>query len=337
MEVRKLIEFGGNSYVVSMPKSWVRKNLLKKGDLLAVEEKDDEITYSANNRAIKKEPLSIIIEADNKSIDFVKAEIIAAYLNNYDIIEIIANDIRTNAHAIKSILRDLTGIEIMIQSPKKIVAKDLLDPSEISIATVIKRMDFITRAMIDESMACIEEGNDYYDDVSQRDLDVNRLYYLSLRTVRSLLRNPSLMKALSMNSWQLHTMRYFVTRIEQIADQQKRIARALRAIKLHKNTREELRGIYNIMREGYMNIMKAYYAKDKKAAFELEVANKDRITACNNFLDRHSEGFVFIESDEKLKKGSEYKYWTEMARIVENLKAMSSSIKYLARAIIEID
>ena len=38
MEYRKLISFGKNSYVVSLPKNWVRQNKLKKGDLVYIEE-----------------------------------------------------------------------------------------------------------------------------------------------------------------------------------------------------------------------------------------------------------------------------------------------------------
>ena len=42
MEFRKLISFGKTSFVMSLPKGWVVKNKLKKGDLIALEEREDE-------------------------------------------------------------------------------------------------------------------------------------------------------------------------------------------------------------------------------------------------------------------------------------------------------
>ena len=38
-EFRKLMAFGNSSYVVSVPKAWVEKNRLKKGDVLVVDER----------------------------------------------------------------------------------------------------------------------------------------------------------------------------------------------------------------------------------------------------------------------------------------------------------
>ena len=40
MEFRKLMAFGNSSFVVSVPKAWVEKNRLKKGDVLVVDERD---------------------------------------------------------------------------------------------------------------------------------------------------------------------------------------------------------------------------------------------------------------------------------------------------------
>ena len=46
MEYRKLISFGKSSYVVSLPKSWVVQNKLKKGDLLYFDEKEKDLILS---------------------------------------------------------------------------------------------------------------------------------------------------------------------------------------------------------------------------------------------------------------------------------------------------
>ena len=48
MEFRKLIAFGKTSFVMSIPKAWVVKNNLKKGDLLSLEEDKDHLIISMN-------------------------------------------------------------------------------------------------------------------------------------------------------------------------------------------------------------------------------------------------------------------------------------------------
>ena len=41
MTYRKIIGFGGSSFVVSLPKEWINKYGLKKGDVVNIEEESD--------------------------------------------------------------------------------------------------------------------------------------------------------------------------------------------------------------------------------------------------------------------------------------------------------
>ena len=43
MEVRKLIQFGGNSYVISLPKKWIKLHSLEKGDPIYLDFDKDRI------------------------------------------------------------------------------------------------------------------------------------------------------------------------------------------------------------------------------------------------------------------------------------------------------
>ena len=108
MEFRKLISFGRSSYVVSIPKPWVLKNRLKKGDLISVDGESGELVLSLNNNHALTEPKEITINAEKKEIGLIRAEIVSAYLNNYDTINIFSSSIEQNAMEIKNILRNLT-------------------------------------------------------------------------------------------------------------------------------------------------------------------------------------------------------------------------------------
>ena len=88
MEYRKLIGFGKSSFVISIPKNWTEKNKLKKGDVVYLREEDTALVVSAKEKRLIKEPKRITIRTESKTIDKLQAEIVAAYLENYDVFEI---------------------------------------------------------------------------------------------------------------------------------------------------------------------------------------------------------------------------------------------------------
>ena len=335
MQLRKLIGFGKNSYIVSIPKDWINKNELKKGDLMSIEESEHGLLLAANAENKKKEPKTITIEAENKSLDLIRAEIVSAYLNNYGIIEIISRGLKTNAEEIKNILRNLTSLEIIEQTATRMVAKDLVDINEVSIPTVIRRMDIITRAMIEDGIKSIDE--DHYESLRQRDADVNRLHFLGYRVVRSALINPRIARDLKTNSWELQCYKMVIMRLEKIADRQKRIARYLKETDLSKETADELKKLYSEIKDRYLEVMKAFYTNDVKLALNVEIKNKSRIEACDKFLEKHSYCPLAAATKMKSKKCDKILYCINLARIVENLKAMVTSIKYIARTTISME
>src|SRR3990167_9363968 len=105
IDVRKLISFGKGSYILSMPKGWVEKNNLKKGDLISVNDDGFELTLSANQQEKKPEFKDIDIDSRNKDIEMLKAEIVSSYLNCYDTINILFDSNSKEAPKIKDVIR----------------------------------------------------------------------------------------------------------------------------------------------------------------------------------------------------------------------------------------
>ncbi len=330
MEFRKIISFGGNSFVVSIPKSWVIKNKVKKGDLVSLTEQEDELTLFLNKKNTVTEPREITIQTENKDMRLIRAEIVSAYLNNYDTINIYSNNLHKDALEIKNILRNLTGMEVMEQTSKRIVAKDLINESEISLKAILRRMDVITRVMIDDAIASID-GKNHYESIFQRDFDVNRLYFLAYRVIMGAMKDNALAKSLKMTPWDLHSLKNIMMRIEKIADRQKRISRYLKKIKLRKSVANELKELYTHIKERYLFVMKAYYNNNKNSALEIEVTNKDTILACEEFHNKNTGCPL------RMKTKEAQGYCTELSGIVENLKAMTTSLKYISRTIISMD
>jgi phosphate uptake regulator len=197
MDVRKLIGFGKGSFVISLPKNWVDANKLSKGALITVEESKAGLLLSPGSDATRKEENKITINVAHKDLPTIKSEIITAYLNDFDTIELLFKDLPKNGPKIKEIIRDLAGLEILEQTSHRLVAKDLLDINEISLQSIIRRMDLITRGMIEDTITCIEKKSDP-DSVSQRDAEVNRLHFLAFRVIRKALSNPRYARAVNL-------------------------------------------------------------------------------------------------------------------------------------------
>ena len=325
IDVRKLISFGKGSYIVSMPKSWIEKNNLKKGDLISVNDGGFELVLSASQQEKKSDAREIGIEAKGKDMEFLKAEIVSSYLNGYDTINILFESNSKEVQKIKDIIRNLSGLEIMEQTSTRIVAKNLININEISISNIIRRMDIITRAMMEDSILCCR-GQCNYDSLNQRDIDVNRLYFLGYRVIKNAIRNPRIAKSLGIEAWQLHSDNLMILRIENIADRQKRIARYICTNNIDRATLTELDSIYTDISDAYNEVMKAYYNHDKQAAIKIETTNKDRTSACDRFLERYTNMHA--------KGKSSNSNLVAVAKIVENLKATTVELRNLARTVL---
>jgi len=332
--MRRLISFGKSSYIVSLPKLWIDKNKLKKGDLISIEESKEGLLLKISKTELKKEePQSIVINAENKNLSQLKTEIVSAYLNNYGIIEVISGDLKTNAPAVRDMLHGLSGLEIINQSSTRIVAKDLININEISIKTLIRRMDNITRAMMQDALECFD-GVDHTDSLAHIDEEVNRLHFLTYRVIRSGLKDVRIANSLGASSLKLHSDHTVTTKIEAIADNVKMIARYLKDTRLDKKWSNELKEIFKIIKQSYSDVMKAYHTNDEKIALEIEEINKEKVIACEKFFDKHNH------KDLKYKNGTKPGVCDfrlacgATTKIIENMKEMASGVKYISRAVI---
>ncbi|MBU0535481.1 MAG: phosphate uptake regulator PhoU [Nanoarchaeota archaeon] len=316
MESRKIISFGNSSYVVSLPKDWVKENKLKKGDTIHIDEKSDELTLYPGNTGEKRiEPKTIIIESENKDHKMIQTEIISAYLNNYDVIEVKGKLTKDKAVQVKAILRNLSGIEIIKQDATKIVAKDLLNINEISIETMIRRMDNIVRSMLLDSIKSIHE--DLYEEIYERDQDVNRLVFLAYRVLRAAIIDSKIAKNMQKANIELLFSQVLIEKLEKVADKTKRVARFLKQSNLTDAEKKELEEIYIQIKDCFFEVMKAYYKKDLDLAFKIENAGTERINKLNEFIKERQNAPAHI--------------------VVEQMKSMVISIKNIARAVIGME
>ncbi len=286
MEFRKLMAFGNSSFIVSVPKAWIEKNRLKKGDVLLVEQKPNELILSSKDVSERKKLSEVTVNPEGKNFDEFKTEIVSLYVNNYDVITVVNV---SDAAAVKDIFRNLVGMEVVEETATKIVAKDLLDIQEVSLENIIRRIDIIIRSMLTDSV-----GLDFKnaESVMGRDKEVNRLSLLGFRTARAATDNPRLLKLFNTSYWNVMISKQVITCLERFADQVKRIIRESKEV--DKAWKEDALKLMKTISENYSQVMKVYYEKDRQAAFKTETKVRLILKDCLKLLEKHPSVAVAV-------------------------------------------
>ena len=103
MHVRRLVKAGQTSHTVSLPKQWLIKNNLKKGDIVYINESGPaELTLTPEFSSKKGPTNDKTINIDGKDIGTIRREITSAYINNSSTITIIGKDLNQNTKDIRS-------------------------------------------------------------------------------------------------------------------------------------------------------------------------------------------------------------------------------------------
>jgi phosphate uptake regulator len=276
MEYRKLISFGKSSYVVSLPKTWVRQNKLVKGDLIYIDERGQDLLLSKKENEQKSNEKSQIINIDNKDLLHVAREVNSSYIMDNHTITLKGNSAKDNIKSLQNIFQNLIALEIMEQTPDSIIAKDFLNIEEVAINELIRKMDIITRTMLKETSESIIDDN--YENINNRDDDVNRLYFLVYRTVLYNLDNPSnALKRFKLTPINLLNLLFTGFYIEGIADEARRTARYAKDAKINTKDKKKIQGLIEEITSFYLETMKAVYNSDESLALELSNRKRDYI------------------------------------------------------------
>ena len=283
MEYRKLIAFGKSSYVISLPKAWIRQQKMKKGDLIYLEERENSLLLSSKIQG-SPEPKKITISVDNKKIPQIRREVNAAYIENYREIALVGKQLKQQSAELLDMARSLIALEVLEITTEKIVTKDFLDMDKVSIKELIKKMDMIVRSMLKDCTLMFVE--DSAENIALRDHDVNRLSFLLFRVIRYSMRNPArAFKNSSLSIPELLNHYISTSLLENIADEAKRMSRVMKKMKLSKKEKEDCIQVLKNVEELYLAIMKAYYIEDRNLSLELSNKKHDLINLINTFQD----------------------------------------------------
>ncbi|OYT51390.1 hypothetical protein B6U66_04085 [Candidatus Bathyarchaeota archaeon ex4484_135] len=138
--------------------------------------------------------MSITIDCRGKSPDQVEWALIGAYLIGYDTMVVVDEEMRPEVKsAVRKAVRGLAGLEIVDEDSKRIVVDCLVDPSAVAPRTLLARKNAITISMHSDALKALMEGDGKLAEmVVDRDEEVDRLYFLMVRLLRTAIRDIKL-------------------------------------------------------------------------------------------------------------------------------------------------
>lgn len=312
MDYRKLIKFGENSYVISLPSKWIKENKLKKGDLLNVEYSKEGSNLNISLHSTKKEKEIIsetIIDYDKlKTQKHLKTHLTAAYINGYDQITIIGKDLSKELPKIREFAKNFIALEIIEQTNQRVILKEFVNIHDISLQEVIRRIDRVIISMVEDTEKHLKGEGNYIESLKQKDADIFKFHNIVFRTIKCFLKNPRLNEQ-HLNMLDILYYWELTLFLEKFADQIKRIPRYKPP-----KTNPKIIEAYKEIMDYYRETMKANYTKDSLAAVEL--------------INKRKQIFEKCEGLSKYLPKSSY-------LITEKMKNATNHITYLSKVLIK--
>ncbi len=228
---RKLQQTGGDegsSFLVILPKDWVLRQKLGKGDTVVVAEREDGCLIVDPRLPKAGEPRTTTVQIEAN----LRWEITSKYLLGFDEIRIASGEPITSDQRLelKKIIGRFVALEITDEishdGGHEIVVRCLVDPSTLPVRKAMKRMNLIASRMLNDALKAYFEGDqDFAKDVIQRDEEVDRLFFLIVRELRSAIQYPRMSEIMSIAPVEALDFRLAAQYIERIADLSVDIAR----------------------------------------------------------------------------------------------------------------
>jgi phosphate uptake regulator len=223
METRKVQVTGGSTYTVSLPKSWATANDVAAGSEVEFYPDGDSLFLTPRTDAERTRGSLDITGLTGQELT---RAVTTMYVSGFDVIELEGADITTEQHStVREAVQSLVGLEVLEETRNRVVVRDLLDSSELSIHNAVTRMRLISLSMLDDAITALSElDHDLAHDVIGRDDDLDRLWLVVSRIFRATLRTPRAAEELGLPREACFDYHSSARQLERIGDHATKIA-----------------------------------------------------------------------------------------------------------------
>ncbi len=263
-DLRKVQRTQSGTFFVCLPREWSEKHNLRKGAVVAVGESVDGKLFVDAQYSDVPAP-----KATSLSVGpFLGREIVGHYLLGSDIIRIEAKD-RIDfdvRKVVKATVASLVGLEIVEENYSQIVLQCLLEPSGFPPEKILRRNYAIVAGMHRDAVNSFIDGDlQLAKSVVARDDENNRLYFLLVRILRTILQNPRLSEKLRLSTIECLDYRLAASLVETMGDACVQVAAktlALGGMRPSNDLRRLLSELQTICYDAHEQALKSFVNRD---------------------------------------------------------------------------
>jgi len=266
--IRRLQKIG-SSLLVTLPKEWVDANNLEKSSEIEIETSQNSLSITANKDT--RPSKEVVISYPLPKEENIVADITGAYLLGYDIIKIKGKTSIPieDREKIRESMRRLVGVEIVEEEASSITIQFLLDATSLNPEKILKRMSTIAIGMFNETVeGLVSEDKTNLQTMSNRDIEINRQYFLLVRLIRSTMVDRRLASVFNLENIDILDYRIAANLLEMAGDTIVELANLISKTTVSK---VELKKIYNIVKDIeniYKKSIDAFIANDRLLAID---------------------------------------------------------------------
>ena len=211
----------GGSFLISIPKDWAKRNGVSKGDTVVVEELSERRLVIRPIEQSEGAPKEVEVDYPREDLTYVINDVTAAYLLGYDIIRVQGRMVMTreDRERLKSTIGRLIGLEIIDEDSKKMTLQFLLEPTGLTPERIAKRMIGIIEGMIkDTGDGVATRDPKVLALVAERDDELDRLYFLLVRAVRTAAMNQDVAQRFALTPVEILDYRVLASFLESVGD-----------------------------------------------------------------------------------------------------------------------
>jgi phosphate uptake regulator len=222
MDTRKVLEMGGGTVLISLPKSWAKRNGVVRGSSVAVEEISARrlMVRPLGEKGERREEKEVVIEYPRENLSYVTNDVTGAYLIGSNAIRIEGKRVisREDRGKLKAVVTRLVGLEVVDEDAMGMTLQFLPDPAVLDPEKIVKRMGSLIGGMLRDSAEGARHDRALLALVGERDDEVDRLYFLLVRSIRTATIDPEVAEKYRLAPIECLDYRVLASYLESLGD-----------------------------------------------------------------------------------------------------------------------
>ncbi|MEM1948749.1 MAG: phosphate uptake regulator PhoU [Candidatus Caldarchaeum sp.] len=191
---RTIQRTAGGTYVVTLPKEYVKSLGLDRKHVVKITLEDDRIIlHPTGTKPVIQS--KTIRTADFRDPKLLGLAIVNFYIMGHDIAEVVSEGKMTPAQkkSVREAVENLIGVEIVEDYADRVVLQSLVDPSKFEIDVLLERFTQFSRAIMrDAAKALSNDDKLLARDAYERGVELTRQYRLMMRICFQALRSSTI-------------------------------------------------------------------------------------------------------------------------------------------------